>query len=142
LIQLLMDMPFRDEEIHKLNAEGGFASAGASIARGIFAIRDRADHALRPRRCAGQCVRAGILASARRGRRFRLREQEDKQTMFRAPAAVFRGEPSRTAPAKTTRVRRKIGVERRTESLRAGYPFEARLDEDFLQTHRIARQEA
>ena len=33
-------------------------------------------------------------------------------------------------------------VKRRTESLRAGNPFEARLDEDFLQTHHIARQEA
>ena len=60
--------------------------------------------------------------------------------MFSAPAAVFRGEPSVLIPGE--RAFDEDWVERRTEGLRSGNPFEARLDEDFLQTHRIARQEA
>ena len=68
------------------------------------------------------------------------REQADKREMFSAPAAVFRGESDVLVPKE--RAFDENWVERKTQSLLSGNSFEARLDEDFLQTHRIARQEA
>lgn len=139
LIQLLMDKPFRDEEIHKLNPKAVSLSAAPSIAREYSLYEIAQITRSGPAAALGMRARGHLGVGAEGGVAV-YREQADKRAMFSAPAAVFRGEPSVLVPGERA-FDEKWG-ERRTVSLRSGNPFEARLDEDFLQTHRIARQEA
>ncbi|HQQ40514.1 MAG TPA: amidohydrolase family protein, partial [Clostridia bacterium] len=139
LIQLLMDKPFRDEEIHKLNPKAVSQSAAPSIAREYSLYEIAQITRSGPAAALGMRARGHLGVGAEGGVAV-YREQADKRAMFSAPAAVFRGESAVLVPME--RAFDEDWVERRTEGLRSGNPFEARMDEDFLQTHRIARQEA
>lgn len=139
LIQLLMDKSFRDEEIQKLNPKAVSKSAVPSIAREYSMYEIAQLTRSGPAAVLGMRTRGHLGVGAEGGVAV-YREQADKREMFREPVAVFRGESAVLVPKE--RAFDEKWVERKTESLHSGNPFETRLDEDFIRSHRIIRQEA
>ncbi|MEN6338753.1 MAG: amidohydrolase family protein [Clostridiaceae bacterium] len=138
LIRLLMDKSFRDEQIQKLNPKAVSQSAVPSISR-EYSLYEIAEITRSGPAAVLGLQNRGHLGAGAEGGVAVYREQANKQTMFREPAAVFRGETAVLIPKE--RAFDEDWVERRTISLRSGNAFTARLEDDFLRSHRVARQE-